>query len=59
MDKLFRPPEPFSFDGAVVAKRWTRWDKAFRTYFKAADFKKKPKDIQVAILLNCAGIEAQ
>ena len=54
-----RPPETFSFDGPDVGQRWTRWDKVFRTYFVACEFKKKPKDIQVAILLNCAGSEAQ
>ena len=59
MDKLFRAPDPFSFDGPDVAQRWTRWEKSFRTYFQAAEYKKKPKDIQVAILLNCAGLEAQ
>ena len=59
MDKLFRAPEPFSFDGTDVGQRWTRWDKSFRTFFKASEYKKKPKDIQVAILLNCAGAEAQ
>ena len=59
MDKLFRAPEPFSFDESDVAQRWTRWEKGFRTFFKASEYKKKPKDIQVAILLNCAGAEAQ
>ena len=58
MDK-FRGPDAFSFDGADVAQRWNRWEKAFRTYFMAAELKKKPKDVQVAILLNCAGTEAQ
>lgn len=58
-DKIFRGPDPFSFDGADVSQRWTRWEKAFRTYFKASEYKKKPKDIQVAILLNLAGQEAQ
>ena len=59
MDKLMRPPETFSFDGPDVGQRWTRWDKFFRTYFVACEFEKKPEDIQVAILLNCAGTEAQ
>ena len=59
MDKLFRSPEAFSFDGTDVAQRWTRWEKGFRTFFIASEYKKKPKDIQVAILLNCAGTEAQ
>ena len=59
MDKLFRAPEPFSFDGPDVAQRWTRWEKSFRTFFTAFEYKKKAKDIQVAILLNCAGTEAQ
>ena len=30
----------------------------FRTYFKACELKKKPKDVQVSILLNCAESEA-
>ena len=59
MDKLFRGPEVFSFDGPDVAQRWARWEKAFRTFFVASEYKKKPKNIQVAILLNCAGLEAQ
>ena len=42
-----------------MAQRWTRWEKAFRTYFQAAEYKKKPKETQVAILLNTAGVEAQ
>ena len=56
MGKLFRAPEPFSFDGPNVAQRW---EKGFRTFFKASEYKKKPKDIQVVILLSCAGTEAQ
>ena len=59
MDKLFHAPEKFSFDGPDVAPRWTRWEKEFRTYFIACEIKKKPKEVQVAILLNCAGPEAQ
>ena len=59
MDKLFRAPEQFSFDGPDVAQRWVRGEKQFRTYFLACEFKKKPNPIQVAILLNCAGPEAQ
>ena len=59
MDKLFRSPEVFSFDGPDVAQQWNRWEKAYRTYFVASEYKKKPKEIQVAILLNCAGPEAQ
>ena len=59
MDKLFRAPEAFEFEGNDAAQRWNRWEKGFRTFFIASEYKKKPKDIQVAILLNCAGTEAQ
>ena len=55
----FRPPESFSFEGADVADRWKRWEKQFETYFTAFEVSKKPKKVQVAMLLHCAGAEAQ
>ena len=55
----FRAPEPFEFDGPDVAQRWSKWRKAFETYFTAAEVTKKTPDVQVAILLHSAGTEAQ
>ena len=55
----FRPPEPFSFEGTNVADRWRRWEKQFKNYFVASEISKKAKKVQVAILLHCAGPEAQ
>ena len=55
----FKCPEPFSFDGTNVADRWRRWEKQFRNYFLASECGKKAKKVQVAILLHCAGPDAQ
>ena len=59
MESTFRAPEPFVFDGPDVAQRWSRWRKAFETYFTAAEIVKKSAEVQVAILLHSAGTEAQ
>ena len=55
----FKPPEPFSFEGTNVSDRWRRWEKQFRNYFLASESGKKAKKVQVAILLHCAGPDAQ
>ena len=52
-------PEKFNFDGTDVAQRWAKWRKSFEKYFTAAEWSKKTPAVQVAILLNAAGDEAQ
>ena len=59
MESAFRMPERFNFDGTDVARRWAKWRKSFETYFTAAELSKKTAAVQVAILLNAAGDEAQ
>ena len=54
-----KPPDVFVFDGPNVSQRWTRWAKQFETYYLAAELSSKAKGVQVAILLNAAGPEAQ
>ena len=54
-----KPPDVFVFDGPNVSQRWTRWAKQFETYYLAAELSAKAKGVQVAILLNAAGPEAQ
>ena len=57
--EFVKPPEAFIFDGANTPQRWARWEKAFNTYFVAAELNTKAKAVQVARLLNAAGMEAQ
>ena len=45
--------------GSNLAQRWAKWRKSFETYFTAAEISKKTPAVQVAILLNAAGDEAQ
>ena len=47
------------FDGPDVAQRWSKWRKAFETYYIAAEVSSKSPEVQVAILLHSAGTEAQ
>ena len=42
-----------------TAEQWRRWEQQFRFYFAAAELSKKTAKTQVAILLHCAGPEAQ
>ena len=47
------PPKAMNFDaGSGLAEQWER---AFRTYYDAAELSKKKGSSQVAILLHCAG----
>ena len=57
--EAFRPPAAVSFTTGNTAEQWRRWEKQFAFYFAAAELSKKPKKTQVAILLHCAGPEAQ
>ena len=57
--EFIKPPEAFIFDGPNVSQRWTRWAKQFETYYTAAELGSKGKNVQIAILLNAAGAEAQ
>ena len=57
--EFIKPPETFVFDGPNAPQRWARWDKSFNTYFVAAELDTKSKAVQVARLLNAAGVEAQ
>ena len=59
MESMFKPPEPFNFNGTDVAQRWAKWRKTFETYFTAAEINKKEGKVQIAILLHTAGSEAQ
>ena len=56
---MFKPPPPMSFTTGNVAENWRRWEQQFITYFTAAELSKKDKKTKVAILLHCAGGEAQ
>ncbi len=59
MESMFRPPEPFAFEGSDCDQRWVKWKRAFETYFTAAEIEKKSAKVQIAILLHTAGPEAQ
>ena len=54
-----KAPDAFSFEEPNTPQRWARWMKQFVTYFDAAELDQKPKKVQVARLLNAAGVEAQ
>ena len=57
--EAFRPPPAVSFTTGNTAEQWRRWEKQFAFYFAAAELNKKATKTQVAILLHCAGPEAQ
>jgi hypothetical protein len=57
--ELFKPPPNVSFYTGNAAENWRRWVRQFKTYFTAAELSKKSAKTQVAILLHCAGPEAQ
>ena len=59
MEFAIKPPDAFVFDGPDVSQRWTRWAKQFETFYTAAELSGKDKKVQIAILLNAAGAEAQ
>ena len=50
------PPKAMNFDASSgLAEQWKKWERAFRTYYDAAELSKKKGSTQVAILLHCAG----
>ena len=55
----FKPPATVSFNTGNTAEIWRRWEQQFRIYFEAAELVTNPPKTQVAILLHCAGPEAQ
>ena len=56
----FKPPATVSFNiTGKTAEIWLRWVQQFRIYVEAAELATKPPKTQVAILLHCAGPEAQ
>jgi len=56
---MFKTPENVRLSGSNVAESWRKWEQQFRIYYTAAELSKKTKPTQVAILLHCAGPEAQ
>ena len=57
--EAFKPPATVSFTTGNSAEQWRRWEQQFRFYFAAAELSKNTAKTQVAILLHCAGPEAQ
>lgn len=51
-------PKPLSFEGNV-AENWRRFIQAFKLYIIATEKNKKSEALQCALLLTCAGAEAQ
>ena len=50
------PPKAMNLDASSgLAEQWKKWERAFRTYYEAAELSKKKGSTQVAILLHCAG----
>ena len=47
------------FTTGNTAEQWRRWEKQFAFYIAAAELTKKATNTQVAIVLHCAGPEAQ
>ena len=59
--EALKPPATVSFTTGNTAEQWRRWEQQFRFYFAAAELSKKTAKTQsqVAVLLHCAGPEAQ
>ena len=57
--EAFKPPATVSFTTGNTAEHWRHWEQQFRFYFAEAELSKKTAKTQVAILLHCAGPEAQ
>ena len=55
----FKLPATVSFNTGSTAEIWRRWQQQFQIYFEAAELATQPPKTQVAILLHCAGREAQ
>ena len=58
MDML-KPPGHMDFSASNFDEAWRHWEQQFKTYFLACEISKKDPDVQVAILLHTAGVEAQ
>ena len=56
--EVLKPPSPMNFKAKNTADAWDRWEARFRNYHKAAELKKKDRDVQVAIMLEVAGPDA-
>ncbi len=59
MENFFKPPANFLFDSTNLDDAWRRWETQFENYHVACELDKKDKKVQVAILLNAAGPDAQ
>lgn len=59
METIFKPPPAVSFTTSNTADVWRKWEQQFRFFHEAAELSKKSAKTQVAILLHCAGQEAQ
>ena len=57
--EIFKQPPSNSFTSGNLAEQWRRWEQQFRVYYTAAELVKKEAKTRVAILLHCAGPEAQ
>ena len=55
----FQATSHLSFTSGNIAEQWRRWEQQFRVYYTAAELVKKGAKTRVAILLHCAGPEAQ
>ena len=55
----FKPPNEMCFSSANTAEAWRKWEVGFQTYHTASELSEKEGKTQVAILLHCAGMEAQ
>ena len=57
--EIFKPPAKLSFTSGNLSEEWRRWEQQFRVYYTAAELVKKEAKTRIAILLHCAGPEAQ
>ena len=57
--EIFKPHPNLSFTSGNLAEQWRRWEQQFRVCYTAAELVKKEAKTRVAILLHCAGPEAQ
>ena len=57
--EIFKQPPSISFTSGNLAEQWRRWEQQLRVYYTAAELVKKEAKTRVAILLHCAGPDAQ
>ena len=57
--EIFKSPPSLSFTSGNLAEQWRRWKQQFGVYYTATELVKKEARTRVAILLHCAGPEAQ